>query len=98
MKYIIVESEKTKGHDIRPKYPIIFSDHLIHRDMVPKRHFAISAGDISLIGRSGAICSGQSRTLGISSNAEKDSELITKWLTFGEAIMIMASCDYDQHD
>jgi hypothetical protein len=92
MKYIIVESIITGP--INLKHPILFPDHLVHADMVPKAFVAVSAGDISLQGNE-ATCSGKSITLKLSAK-EKDSVLISQWLTFGEAIMVMASCDYDE--
>ena len=93
MKYIIIESKRTKGSGISPKHPVLFPDHLIHAEMVPKGFVAVSAGDICLEGNV-AICSGRSTTLNMSSK-DKDSILISTWLVIGEAGMIMASCDYD---
>lgn len=102
MKYVIVEREVKKGKprpSLMPKYPIIFSDHLVHSDMVPAGYVAVSAGDVMIEARSrdmqGATCSGKSESLGLRAHPTADSYLILVWLQTGESMLIMASETYE---
>ena len=100
MKYVICEHKKRDKVDlrpIRPKYVILFSDHLAHSEVVPNTMKAVSAGEVVFSGRADVRCSGKSVSLRLTPKSyEKDAVLISIWLAFGESMLIMASIEYDE--
>ena len=98
MKYVICESKKLREMkaDCRTKSIILFSEHLVHAEMVPKDMVAVSAGEI-VFGEEGPItCAGSSSSLKLKSHPEKDQQLIWSWFAYGESMLTIASMQYDE--
>jgi len=98
MKYVICESKKLREmkSDCRTKSIILFSNHLVHAEMVPRGMVAVSAGEM-VFGKEGPItCAGGSSSLKLKSHPEKDQQLIWFWFTYGESMLTIASIQYDE--
>jgi hypothetical protein len=94
MKYIVVQPKAFVDGVTRPKFPVLFPDHLCHCDMVPKDYEAISAGFVSL--RRGSVaCYSKSDSLKVHSHKNTDEFLIDSILVFGEAMLFVYAETYD---
>jgi hypothetical protein len=91
MKYVII---RTKKKCLMPiYYPVLFPDHLVHADFVPKGHMAHSAGFVSLM--NGEVKTfGKSDSLGIGPHPA-DAKHIENYLAFGESLMMLSSGSYE---
>lgn len=101
MKYIVVTPQKFPTGVPKPKYPVLFPDHLVHSEMVPNGYEPVSAGFVSFgktLCEYGPLleCFGESESLKLKAHPNADAFLIDWLWTMGDSQMLMASDTYDE--
>lgn len=89
MKYVIIRTKKKVVMPIF--YPVLFPDHLVHADMVPKGYKAHSAGFVSI--KDTLETFGESKSLKLNPHPA-DARHIEMYLAFGESMMMISSGEY----
>ena len=82
MKYVIFEKieKKTNGDDLIIYMPVLFPRHIVHRMVtIGTKYPVISAGFFDPINR---LASGKSDSLGVESNPERDSIILSNAISF----------------